>query len=44
MFLYNFYINILATAEYAQRIIGSNTCLLLYRIIRIKGFFFSCAY
>lgn len=43
MFLCNFFVNILATAKYAQSIIGSNTCLLLYGIICIKGFLF-CAY
>lgn len=42
MLSWNFYVNMLATAKYARGIIGSNTCILLYRSIRIKGFFF-CA-
>lgn len=41
MLSWNFYVNMLATAKYARGIIGSNTCILLYRGIRIKGFFFS---
>lgn len=41
MFLCNFYANIRATAKYSQGIIGSNTCLLLYRIMCNKGLVFS---
>lgn len=39
MFSCSFYVNILATAKHARGIIGSSACILLYRIISIKGFF-----